>query len=444
MQSFMYSLDSVLRLGKVNQNPTSNTAWEQQLDWFKDSSQYRTLDTIDGEPMEFEWNVFPGFTTLQLVQEVQKFMNKMGEPEQFQGRIIFMSMFNDIIWRSKDNEQECIANSTPVSLFAKRFPAGRWSFLGPGSETKWYSTCKERPGGEWDKVAELMMIKFAESRHPVFRSTSPLSRGVLKSKGGGKLSIHFCADGRSIETVFRTIIFVNQLSIYGAVSDLCEEHKACHVRTVRPVSAGQSDLLFEPASSFTKIPTPSTGDPAQEDLLQKFQERVERLSQQNRVIKICTDAGFLTTVGVGQYLMTKDTEEFSQFAESVACREYTLPRDEKSSDPKGWIRGNTKVGPVSEVTASYLQGKCGVEIRIESVNKDNSHSWVRISHGFNKLVTDLGNKEDDDNEQETSEMKFEEFALKTNVLAFASRSKGQSKTTKTYFCLLIYKNCTYM
>ena len=38
----------------MNQNPTSNTAWEQQLDWFKDSSQYRALDTIDGEPMELE------------------------------------------------------------------------------------------------------------------------------------------------------------------------------------------------------------------------------------------------------------------------------------------------------------------------------------------------------------------------------------------------------
>ena len=72
--------------------------------------------------------------------------------------------------------------------------------------------------------------------------------------------------------------------------------------------------------------------------------------------------------------MTKDTEELSQFTDSVACREYTLPRDEKSSDPKGWNRGNTKIGPVSEVTTSYLQGKYGVEIRIESVNKDNSHS----------------------------------------------------------------------
>ena len=48
--------------------------------------------------MEFEWNIFPGFTTLQLIQEVQQFMNKMSDPDQFQGRIIFMSMFNDIIW----------------------------------------------------------------------------------------------------------------------------------------------------------------------------------------------------------------------------------------------------------------------------------------------------------------------------------------------------------
>ena len=100
--------------------------------------------------------------------------------------------------------------------------------------------------------------------------------------------------------------------------------------------------------------------------------------------------------------MTKDTEDFSQFTDSVACREYTLPRDEKSSDPKGWIRVNIKIGPVLEVTTSHLQGKYGVEIRIESVNKDNSHSWARISHGLNKLVTNLYNNEQDDNEHETS------------------------------------------
>ena len=108
----------------------------------------------------------------------------------------------------------------------------------------------------------------------------------------------------------------------------------------------------------------------------------------------------------------------------MACREYTLPRDEKSSDPKGWIRGNTKFGPVLEVRTSHVQGTNGVEIRIESVNKDNSHSWVRISHGLNKFVTDLRNKEDDDNEQETSETKSEEFALKTDVFVFCEPVKG--------------------
>ena len=108
---------------------------------------------------------------------------------------------------------------------------------------------------------------------------------------------------------------------------MCDEYKACNGRTKRPVLVGQSDPWFVPTNPLMKTPTPSTDDPAQEDLLQQYQERVKkRLSQQNRVIKMCTVAGFLTTVDVGQYFMTKDTEEFSQYTEPVACREYTLPR----------------------------------------------------------------------------------------------------------------------
>ena len=201
---------------------------------------------------------------------------------------------------------------------------------------------------------------------------------------------------------------------------MCDEYRTCQARTVRPVLAGQSDPWFEPASLLMTTPTLSTDDPVQEDLLQKLKDRVEKLPQPGQLIKICTDAGFLKKVEVGQYFMTKDTQEFSQFTESVACREYTLPRDETLPDPKGWIRGNTKIGPVLEVTTSYLQGKYGVEIRIESVNKDNSHSWVTIYHGLNKLVTDLIDREYDDDEQETS-------TTKTEVFAFASRSKAKAK-----------------
>ena len=57
-----------------------------------------------------------------------------------------------------------------------------------------------------------------------------------------------------------------------------------------------------------------------------------------------------------------------------------------------------------------------------SMNKDNSHSWVRISHCLNKLVTNLNN-----NDQETSEVQFEEYALKLNAGDFASRSKAKAK-----------------
>ena len=85
------------------------------------------------------------------------------------------------------------------------------------------------------------------------------------------------------------------------------------------------------------------------------------------------DAGFLSVVENGQYFMSTDTGDLAQF-HAVACREYTLPREEEASQPKGWIQGNTKIGPVLEVATSYVHGKCGVEIRIWSLNRDNTHS----------------------------------------------------------------------
>ena len=76
--------DSVLCFGKMNENPRSNTAWEERLAWFKSSPEYRSLDRIDGEPIEFEWNIFPEFTTLQLSHKVRELLLRLGEtPEIF-------------------------------------------------------------------------------------------------------------------------------------------------------------------------------------------------------------------------------------------------------------------------------------------------------------------------------------------------------------------------
>ena len=69
--------DSVFCLGKVYENPQSNVAWEDRLTWFKSSPEYRILDRIDGEPMEFEWHIFPGFTTLQLCSKVQELLSRL-------------------------------------------------------------------------------------------------------------------------------------------------------------------------------------------------------------------------------------------------------------------------------------------------------------------------------------------------------------------------------
>ena len=144
--------------------------------------------------MEVEWNIFPGFNTLQLSEKVKNLLYRLGEaPENFTGRNLFMSMFNDTSCGTTDNELECLAHARVVPLYARKFGTGQWSFIGLGSEKKWYSIKEDSPQGIWDNIAEKMLVEFAESGCPIFRATSPLSRGRLKSKGHGKLSIHFAA-----------------------------------------------------------------------------------------------------------------------------------------------------------------------------------------------------------------------------------------------------------
>ena len=147
-----------------------------------------------------------------------------------------MSMFNDISCGTRDNEQECLANTRLVSLYARKFGKGQWSFICPASEKKWSSMEENSPQGIWDHIAEKMLLEFTESTCPIFRATTPLSRGQLRSKGQGKLSIHYCADQATIETIFRMTLIVsaNQLSLYGAVANMCEN--------MNPITIDQGNL----------------------------------------------------------------------------------------------------------------------------------------------------------------------------------------------------------
>ena len=92
--------------------------------------------------------------------------------------------------RTQGNHENCMANSMNIAEYAKKFPHGCWSFVEPGCEKKWCGTHVSKPNDEWNKTAEVMVLNFAESGHPVFRATSALERGEFKSKGGGK---KFCS-----------------------------------------------------------------------------------------------------------------------------------------------------------------------------------------------------------------------------------------------------------
>ena len=98
--------DSVLCLGKVSEYSEANQRWKNQIEEFRQSNSCRELLGIDGEPIEFEWNIFPGLTSLEILQKIQKDLRDRNiEPEKFEDRIIFMSMFNDIEWTKRGNSE---------------------------------------------------------------------------------------------------------------------------------------------------------------------------------------------------------------------------------------------------------------------------------------------------------------------------------------------------
>ena len=220
---------------RVLQHPESNEAWKNRVAGVRSEKSYRDFDAINGESTEFEWNIFPGFTTLQLCDKISDLLSDLGQtPETFTGRFFFMSMFNDISCDRKDNKDECLANAETVKVLARRFGIGQWSFIGPGSEKKWYSS-ENSPQGAWDDIAEQMLLEFAKSGHPTFCATTPLSRGILKSKRTWK----------TVDTLRCIILSVNQLSVYGAVAAVCEEFESHQDRSGEPeILMGQSIGTF--------------------------------------------------------------------------------------------------------------------------------------------------------------------------------------------------------
>ena len=139
-----------------------------------------------------------GFTSIEILRQIQKDLSaRQIHPEQFEGMILFMSVFNDIDWTRNGNSFECISKSKEVRDYAKRFRRGHWSFFDPENEEKWYGTYAHKSEGRGDQQANQMIIEqFRKSGHPIFRGTSALDRGTLTRKSG-RNTVRFTSDSRN-------------------------------------------------------------------------------------------------------------------------------------------------------------------------------------------------------------------------------------------------------
>ena len=179
---------------------------------------------------------FTGFNTLQLSEEVKSLLYRLREtPENFTGRILFMSMFNDISCGTKDNEEKCWQMLDSYLCVQEDLEKDNGHSLVLDLRKSGTLSVKTVHKESGTKLAERMLLEFAESGCPIFRATTPLSRGQLRSKGRGKLSIHYAADQETIETIFRIIVSANQLSLYGVVAEI--------VKSMNPFTRERRDPL---------------------------------------------------------------------------------------------------------------------------------------------------------------------------------------------------------
>ena len=131
-----------------------------------------------------------------------------------------------------------------------------------------------------------MLLNFSDSGHPVFRGTRALERGTLKSKGGVKLSFHFCGDTDTVEVVLRTVVSVNQHSVYGAVADMCDELASkvsdCSESTGRFVPEDKSETMLAPTElSITTKPL-LTNEKVQGNLLRECERKFANLPDERK------------------------------------------------------------------------------------------------------------------------------------------------------------------
>ena len=91
---------------------------------------------------------------------------------------------------------------------------------------------------------------------------------------------------------------------------------------------------------------------------------------------------------IGYFAALRQSQKFSELFRTNTRKFHRKNSIDVASQPQGWVQGNTRIGPILEVTTIFHCGLRGIEIRIWFVGQDNSQFWVRICYGTNKYVID--------------------------------------------------------
>ena len=189
------------------------------------------------------------------------------------------------------------------------------------------------------------------------------------------MSTHFCGKTDAVEVVLRTIISVNQLSVYGAIADMCDELTSrisdCSESTGRPVAELKSEDILVPTDLSTTFKPLLTNESEQGDLLREYERKFSNLPDNIRFIRLCSEAGFMKTVAIGQYFETLDDTELTKLDDS--CREYIFPGDDQLIEVK-------RMDPWKHEDRSSIGGSCQLPSR--PLQESNPYWTMDLIHGL--------------------------------------------------------------
>ena len=284
---------------------------------------------MSGEPIEFEWTNFPGFSALQLLHRIQYDLeNSHIEPEQFSDRFLFMSIFTDIDIYSIGYEVACTSTSDKVRQQASNFVKGHWTSLAR-KRREVVSWENYKPDGKWDSIASSMVKDFEETGHPVFKGISALTRGIMRKKKS-KDTTQYNGESSNVELLYQIIHSANQLCICGAFTNWCEtlgrtefEKRNNSGKELTSHLLNNHDVNTEEISSLVKIPrTLIASGNRKHQIISSF----ESLSPRSLLKYLYQRAGFYCPVERKYYVTLPDIDD-GQGNLIPLCRECSHPRE---------------------------------------------------------------------------------------------------------------------